>query len=119
MIRMIATRLASSVLTIFILVTMVFFMAHLTPGGPAYSILGMKATAASVAQLNARLGLDAPIWKQYAIWWWHLLQGQLGYSYLLNRPVGELLIRYEINTLVFYTVSIVLSTVLSILLGLV
>jgi len=119
MIRMIATRLASSVLTIFILVTLVFFMAHLTPGGPAYSILGMKATAASVAQLNARLGLDEPIWKQYAIWWWHLLQGRLGYSYLLSRPVGSLLWRYEINTAVFYSVSIILSTVLSILLGLV
>ena len=65
MIRMIAARLASSALSIVILVTLVFFMAHLTPGGPAYSILGMKATAASVAQLNARLGLDAPLWRQY------------------------------------------------------
>jgi len=119
MIRMIATRLASSTLTIFILVTMVFFMAHLTPGGPAYSILGMKATATSVQQLNARLGLDAPLWKQYVIWWFHLFEGKLGYSYLLSRPVGSLLWQYEINTLVFYTVSIVLSTVLSILLGLV
>jgi peptide/nickel transport system permease protein len=119
MIRMIATRLASSTLTIFILVTLVFFMAHLTPGGPAYSILGMKATATSVQQLNARLGLDAPLWKQYLIWWFHLFEGKLGYSYLLSRPVGSLLWQYEINTLVFYTVSIVLSTVLSILLGLV
>ncbi len=119
MIRMIGTRLASSTLTIFILVTLVFFMVHLTPGGPAYSILGMKATAASVAQLNARLGLDQPLIKQYGVWWWHLAHGQLGYSYLLNRPVGQLLWQYEVNTLVFYTVSIVVSTVLSILLGLV
>jgi peptide/nickel transport system permease protein len=119
MIRMVATRLASSSLSIVILVTLVFFMAHLTPGGPAYSILGMKATAASVAELNARLGLDVPLWKQYLLWWWHLGHGQLGYSYLLSRPVGSLLWQYEINTLVFYTVSIVLSTALSILLGLV
>jgi peptide/nickel transport system permease protein len=119
MIRMVATRLASSSLSIVILVTLVFFMAHLTPGGPAYSILGMKATAASVAQLNARLGLNAPLWKQYAIWWWHLAHGQLGYSYLLNRPVGQLLWRYEVNTLVFYSVSVVLSIVLSVLFGLV
>ena len=119
MIKMVTTRLASSTLTIFILVTMVFFMVHLTPGGPAYSILGQKATAASVANLNARLGLDQPLLKQYGIWWWHLAQGQLGYSYLLNRPVGQLLWQYELNTLVFYTVSIVVSTVLSILLGLV
>jgi peptide/nickel transport system permease protein len=119
MIRMVATRIASSFLSIAILVTLVFFMVHLTPGGPAYSILGMKATAASVANLNAKLGLDAPIWNQYGLWWWHLLQGQLGYSYLLNRPVGQLLWQYEINTMVFYTVSIVLSVIISILLGLI
>jgi len=119
MIRMVASRLASSLLSIVILVTLVFFMVHLTPGGPAYSILGMKATAASVANLNAKLGLDAPIWDQYAVWWWHLLQGKLGYSYLLNRPVGQLLWQYEVNTMVFYTVSIVLSVLISILLGLI
>ena len=118
MIRMIAARLASSSLSIVILVTLVFFMAHLTPGGPAYSILGMKATASSVAQLNARLGLNEPLWRQYAVWWWHLLHGQLGYSYLLNRPVGQLLWRYELNTLVFYSVSIIVSTALSIGIGL-
>jgi peptide/nickel transport system permease protein len=119
MIRMVATRIASSSLSIVILVTLVFFMAHLTPGGPAYSILGAKATAASVQEVNERLGLNIPIWQQYFIWWWHLLQGKLGYSYLLSRPVGQLLWTYEVNTLVFYTVSIVLSTVLSILLGLI
>jgi peptide/nickel transport system permease protein len=79
----------------------------------------MKATATSVAQLNAKLGLDQTLLKQYGEWWWHLAHGQLGYSYLLNRPVGQLLWQYELNTLVFYTVSIVVSTVLSILLGLV
>ena len=119
MIRMVATRVASSTLSIVILVTLVFFMVHLTPGGPAYSILGQKATAASVAEVNARLGLNVPIWQQYLVWWWHLFHGQLGYSYLISRPVGQLLWQYEINTLVFYTVSIVLSTVLSIALGLI
>lgn len=119
MLRRVVSRLASSSLSIVVLVTLVFFMAHLTPGGPAYSILGMKASASSVAQLNARLGLDQPLVEQYAIWWWHLAHGQLGYSFLLNRPVGALLWRYEINTLVLYSVAIVLSTILSILLGLV
>jgi len=68
MTKMITRRLASSSLTIFILITIVFFMVHLTPGGPAYSILGMKATAASVAQLNAKLGLDQNLFKQYGEW---------------------------------------------------
>jgi peptide/nickel transport system permease protein len=118
MIRMICRRLASSSLSIVILVTLVFFMAHLTPGGPAYSILGQKATATSVAQLNTRLGLDQPLLQQYGIWWWHLLHGQFGYSYLLNRPVSALLWQYEVNTLVFYATAITVSLAVSILLGL-
>jgi peptide/nickel transport system permease protein len=116
---MILRRAASSCLSVFILVTLVFFMAHLTPGGPAYSILGQKATLTSVAQVNARLGLDQPLLKQYGIWWWHLAHGQLGYSYLLNRPVGALLWSYERNTLVFYAIAIFLSTILAIFLGLI
>jgi peptide/nickel transport system permease protein len=115
---MVLRRLLSSAISIFILVTLVFFMAHLTPGGPAFSILGQKATPESVAALNARLGLNTPLVAQYGIWWWHLLQGRLGYSYLLNRPVGALLWNYEVNTLVFYAVAICLSTLLAILLGL-
>jgi peptide/nickel transport system permease protein len=116
---MVLRRLLSSAVSIFILVTLVFFMAHLTPGGPAFSILGQKATPQSVAALNARLGLNTPLLAQYFIWWWHLLQGRLGYSYLLNRPVGALLWGYEVNTLIFYAVAICLSTMLAILLGLV
>jgi peptide/nickel transport system permease protein len=119
MTRMIASRLASSSLSIVVLVTLVFFMVHLTPGGPAYSILGQKATAASIAEVNARLGLNVPIWKQYLLWWWHLARGELGYSYLISRPVGALLARYELNTLVLYSLSIVLSVLLSIGLGLI
>lgn len=119
MIRMVASRLMSSSLSIAVLVTLVFFMVHLTPGGPAYSILGQKATAASIAEVNARLGLNIPLWKQYLLWWWHLAHGELGYSYLISRPVGALLWRYELNTLVLYTLSIILSVLLSIVLGLV
>jgi len=119
MIRMITKRLASSVLTLAILITIMFFMTHATPGGPAFSILGQKATPAAVQQLNQRLGLAAPLWQQYLIWWWHLLQGKLGYSYLLNRPVGQLVGDYMANTLVLYTGAILLSVVLAIGIGLI
>jgi peptide/nickel transport system permease protein len=115
---MVTRRLASGAVSIFILVTLVFFLAHLTPGGPAYSILGQKSTPNAVAALNARLGLNASLPVQYALWWKHLLQGQLGYSYLLNRPVGALLWSYEVNTLILYAIAISLSTFLAILLGL-
>lgn len=116
---MIARRLAASALTLVLLVTIVFFMVHATPGGPAYSILGQKATPEAVHQLNVRLGLATPLWQQYFIWWGHLFEGRLGYSYLLNRPVAALVAQYAANTLALYCLSILLSVVLSIGLGLV
>ena len=115
---MAARRLASGAVSVCLLVTLVFFLAHLTPGGPAYSILGQKSTPGAVAALNARLGLNASLPEQYGLWWWHLLHGQLGYSYLLNRPVGALLRDYEVNTLILYVIAIFLSTFLAIFLGL-
>ena len=91
--RRLPARLGASALSLVILVTLTFVLVHLTPGGPAYSILGMKSTPQAVAALNAQLGLDVPLWRQYLIWWSHLLHGDLGFSFLLHRPVGELLRR--------------------------
>ena len=119
MIRMIVTRLATASLSLAILITIVFAMIHATPGGPAYSILGQKATPAAVHALNVRLGLNHSLWHQYITWWGHLFTGQLGYSYLLNRPVTELVGDYMANTLALYVCAILLSLVLSIILGLI
>lgn len=119
MLRTLISRGAASFFSIALLVTLVFILAHLPPGGPAFSILGVKATAASVAAINKKLGLDIPLWQQYAIWWGHLLQGNLGTSYLLNRPVNQVLWAYFLNTILFYMTAIIVSVIASILVGLV
>ncbi len=114
----IASRLGASALSIVLLVTITFVLVHLTPGGPAYSILGMKATPQAVAALNARLGLDVPVWRQYLVWWQHLFHGDLGFSFLLHQPVGGLLLSFEANTIVLYGLATLLSTLFAILIGL-
>lgn len=119
MFRLIITRLGTALLSLVILVTIVFAMIHATPGGPAYSILGQKATPEAVHALNVRLGLNHTLWHQYIVWWAHLFHGQLGYSYLLNRPVTQLIGDYLQNTLALYIGAILLSLVLSIGIGLV
>ncbi len=118
LIRSLGRRLGASLLSLIILVSLAFALVHLTPGGPAFSILGMRASASSVAAMNKALGLDVPVWKQYGIWWWHLLHGDLGFSYLLHRPVGELLLSYERNTIIMYGLAVLLSTAMAIGLGL-
>ena len=117
--RAILNRLSSGLLSLVLLVTLTFFVAHLSPGGPAYAILGLKATPVSVDAVNMKLGLDVPLWHQFAIWWLHLLRGDLGYSYLMNQPVSGLIGTYEANTLSISVAAILLSTALTIAIGLV
>ncbi|WP_455384974.1 ABC transporter permease [Acidihalobacter prosperus] len=117
MLSMIIRRLGTSFVSIALLVTIVFFMIHATPGGPAYSILGVHSTAAAVAALNAQMGLNHPVWQQYATWWLHLLQGNLGYSYTQHAPVTALMGSYLRNTLMLYVLATIISIVASIVIG--
>jgi peptide/nickel transport system permease protein len=112
--RAAATRLAAAAATTVILITAAFLVAHVMPGGPAYSILQLRSTPAGVAAVDLQLGLDVPVWRQYLVWWAHLLQGDLGRSYLLNRPVAGLLAEYQLRTAVLYGSGLALGTLLAI-----
>lgn len=69
----------------------VFLMLHLTPGDPAYAILGLDATPQAVAALRTRMGFDQPLAVQYAIWLNKLLHGDLGESFVSGSPVWDLI----------------------------
>jgi peptide/nickel transport system permease protein len=111
-------RGAEAIVTLAMLVTLTFIAAHAVPGGPAYAILGMRATPAGVGAVNLQLGLDVPVWQQYLVWWMHVLHGDLGTSYLLNRPVAALLSEYVLRTLALYGGGLALGTVLAVAGGL-
>ena len=115
--RMILHRLGTSVLSLFLLVTIVFFLIHATPGGPAYSILGMHATPEAVEALNKQMGLDHPIWQQYGIWWGHLFEGNLGYSFTQHAPVASLMGSYLANSIILYVLATVIAVLFSVLIG--
>lgn len=119
MLAMLFRRLTTSITSVVLLVTIVFFMIYATPGGPAYSILGVRASPAAVAALNHQMGLDHPVWQQYLTWWGHLFQGNLGYSFTQHVAVSTLLTTYLRNTLLLYAVATGLSIVVSLALGMV
>ncbi|MBE7210470.1 MAG: ABC transporter permease [Gluconacetobacter diazotrophicus] len=114
---MLAGRVGSAVLSLLILTAIAFTLSHLTPGGPAYSILGPAAKPASIAAINHEFGLDLPLPQQYGRWIRGLLRGDLGRSYLSNRPVGALLLDYERNTIVLQLVALLASLVVSLAAG--
>jgi peptide/nickel transport system permease protein len=87
MITAIARRLTGMLLVMFIVATMVFFLTRLAPGDPASLMLGDQATAADIEQLRKTYGLDQPLVVQYVLWLKEVVQGNLGQSIFLQRPV--------------------------------
>src|SRR3954466_13042820 len=65
----------------------VFFLIRLIPGDPAATLLGVHATPQAIKELRDQMGLNKPLWSQYLTFMGHLLQGNLGYSYVYSSPV--------------------------------
>jgi peptide/nickel transport system permease protein len=114
-----AARCGEVGFSLVLLVSVTFVLAHAVAGGPVYAMLGLRARAQSVAALNALLGLDQPLWRQYLLWWWHLLHGELGVSDLTNLPVAGLIATYAGQTLVLYTLGTLLALAFAAAVGLV
>ncbi|WP_165222842.1 ABC transporter permease [Affinirhizobium pseudoryzae] len=119
MTRYIAKRLLSVIPVLFGLSIIVFLVMALIPGDPATAILGSYATPENVERINRDLGLDKPLVQQYLIWIGNVLQGDLGRSYILNRPVlAEVSERFG-ATLILAGTSLVLCSIIGLLAGVV
>ncbi len=117
MLTALTRRVLASLVSIVILTVLVFWVSELTPGGPASTILGLHATEGAVKSLNASLGVDRPFVVQYADWWANMIQGNLGYSYVLHEPVTTAIGQYLGNTFALDAIALVLSVLLSLALG--
>lgn len=99
------------------LVTAVFFLLRLVPGGPAIAVLGERASPAAIAAFEAAWGLDRPLVAQYGDYVGGLLQGDFGRSYLNGSPVSSALARALPHSLLLMSGATLLSLVLGMTLG--
>lgn len=79
--KYIAKRIAVSVIMLFILITVSFFMVKLIPGSPFTS---EKMQAGNKAAIYAYYGLDRPVYEQYFTYLGNLIKGDLGVSYKIR-----------------------------------
>ncbi|MGE7470943.1 ABC transporter permease, partial [Bosea sp. NPDC003192] len=93
MLRFALTRILMSVPTLLIVSVSVFALIRLIPGDPASLMLGDLATPASIADLQARLGLDKSVPVQFGIWFGNLLKGDLGQSISSQQAVLPLILQ--------------------------
>lgn len=89
MMSYIARRLLA-LIPVWLLVSLVSFaMMHIAPGDPVAAMLGPEASADGIETMRALLGLDKPLWVQFATWLGRVFRGDLGDSIFLNVPVRE------------------------------
>ena len=110
-------RVLQSLLVLLGVVVVTFLLVHLLPGGPARAALGPKATPQGVAQFNLQNGLDHPLIQQFLIYLWHLLQGNLGFSYVQNQSVATLIGQNLPRDVILVGLSYVAALVIAIPLG--
>src|SRR3546814_9382866 len=85
-------RLLSSVVVMWAVVTIVFFAMRLVPADPAQVMLGDYASQELIDAFRRKMGLDLPLWQQYANFIVGLLHGDLGRSMVTNQPISEQII---------------------------
>jgi oligopeptide transport system permease protein len=81
MLRYVLRRLLTAIPTLFLIITISFFLMRVAPGGPFNQEKGLNPVIK--ANLERVFGLDQPLWKQYASYLWNLLHGDFGPSYNL------------------------------------
>ncbi|MFT4229186.1 MAG: ABC transporter permease [Microbacterium sp.] len=110
-------RLALGVLLLFVVTTLAFVLVFSGGPGIARRILGPLASPADVQAMTEKLGLDQPVLSQYFGWLGSALRGDLGTSWFTSEPVtGAIASRLPV-TFSIIIIVIVISAVLSVLLG--
>ena len=89
MLRYFLKRVAYAVLTLFLLITLTFFMMRLLPGDPFTGDKAISETA--MANMEAKYGLDKPVVVQYFMYMGNSLRGDLGISITYNQPVMDII----------------------------
>jgi len=90
--KYLARRLASILPTLFFVTILIFGLQQLLPGDPAVVLAGEDQDPNVVAYLRQKLHLDEPFPVRYAYWLGGVLQGDLGESLRIQKPVTELIL---------------------------
>ena len=117
MFKYIVKRLVYAFLTLLVLTTLTFFMMRLLPGDP---FIGEKAIPETTLKaLNAKYGLDQPMYVQLWMYMKNVFQGDLGVSFHYNRPVNDIIAQAFPYSFDLGMRAVIFATVMGILLGII
>jgi len=102
---------------------LVFVIIQLPPGDYLSTYIaeiqasGERLADEKIAFLREQYGLDLPLWRQYLVWVFGLLHGDLGYSFEYNQPVADVIGDRLFLTLVLNFVTVLFIYVVSFPIG--
>jgi ABC-type dipeptide/oligopeptide/nickel transport system permease component len=116
--RYLALRFLLAIPALWLIVTMVFLLAHIVPGDPVEQMLGEGAQAQDIQQLRHELGLDLPLPVQYGRYLAGVVRGHLGESIRFQEPVAEVVLSHYPATLELSFFALLVCAVIAIPAGL-
>ena len=110
-------RILSTIPVLLFVAVVVFLMLRLTPGDPAAVIAGDNASPDDIIMIRKSLGLDQPIYMQFAQWVGGLLTGDFGQSFFFKKQVSELVADRIEPTLALALTAMIIAVAIAIPLG--
>jgi peptide/nickel transport system permease protein len=89
--RLIGKRLLAAIPVLWGVTLVTFLVINVMPGNAASQLLGANATPDQVAELEAKLHLDEPVFQQYVQWLGNVLRGDFGNSFASDQPVTSII----------------------------
>lgn len=110
-------RLLGLLPTLLIVAVLVFLFVHMLPGDPARLAAGPEADQQTVELVRKDLGLDQPIARQFADFFWRMLHLDFGQSLRTKRPVSTEIADRFLPTLLLTIASMAWSVVFGMAIG--
>jgi ABC-type dipeptide/oligopeptide/nickel transport system permease component len=110
-------RLLQSIIVVWGVTLLVFFLLRLAPGDPVTMLLAETATPEQINAVRAKWGLDKPIIVQYAVFLGNVLHGDLGNSLFFQEPAMDVLLERMPATLQLSAAALFFSLIVAIPIG--
>jgi ABC-type dipeptide/oligopeptide/nickel transport system permease component len=110
-------RILLSIPTLFGVLVVAFLLLYVAPGDPVESMVGERADSATIVRLRAQLHLDDPLPARFGHYAGSVLTGDLGRSYITNRPITQDIRERFPKTMQLAGAAMLLATVIGMTLG--
>ena len=117
MFSLIVRRFLLGIITVLGAMILLFILIQLVPGDPISIMLGPRASPQLIENIQARMGLDQPVYVQLFRFIFNILKGDLGTDVLNHRSVSSLIMNVLPYTIALATASIFIAVVLGVPLG--